>query len=101
MSETQNYCMVNQENLCDNVVLWDGNMDQWTPPPGYTMLVQATTPTKDWVWDEATKTWVFGSTEIGNGGIGFTWDGTYLIQPEPPIPTAENPQPLSSGTQTL
>lgn len=98
----QNYCMVNPENVCDNVCVWDGNPDTWTPPAGYTMLVQADTPTKDWVWNAETKAWELTGTGMGNGGIGFTWDGTYLIQPEPTAPGyVPANQPSTSGTQTL
>jgi hypothetical protein len=87
MSE-QNYCMINQQtNVCDNVVVWDGNPNTWTPPAGYLMLVQATTPAKNWVYDEVNKVW---SLQIfGFGQIGFTWDGTYLTTNEPqPAPVA-------------
>ena len=96
---TQNYCMVNTEtNTCDNVCVWDGNPDTWTPPSDYLMLVQATTPAKVWEWDAATETWVLG-VEMGEGQIGFTWDGTYLTtdQTQPTVA----PQPVAQGAQTL
>lgn len=103
---TKNYCMVNsQTNVCDNVVLWDGNPDTWQPPSDYLMLVQATTPAKNWVWDAAAKTWVL--EVAGEGQIGFTWDGTYLItnelQPTNPLFTTspEQSQPVVKGAQTL
>lgn len=95
----QNYCMVNETtNTCDNVTLWDGNPDTWAPPTDCLMLVQATTPAKLWALDSATQTYVL--TEfVGLGGIGFTWDGTYLITNEP---QPENPvQPTVDGAQTL
>jgi len=81
---TQNYCMVNQStNVCENVVIWDGNPDTWNPPAGYLMLVQATTPAKNWVYNQSDNQWQL--SVAGAGGIGFTWDGTYLTtnQPEP------------------
>jgi hypothetical protein len=94
---TQNYCMINEAtNVCDNVVLWDGNPDSWTPPAGYLMLVQATTPAKTWGWDTQTMAWVLVD-DTGNGQIGFTWDGTYLITNEPQ-PTEP---PTVEGAQTL
>lgn len=96
---TQNYCMVNNEtNICDNVCVWDGNPNTWTPPANYLMLVQATTPAKVWEWDLATETWSLG-IEMGEGQIGFSWDGTYLItnQVQPTVA----PQPISQGAQTL
>ena len=96
---TQNYCMVNETtNICDNITLWDGNPDTWTPPPGYLMLVQATTPAKVWVWDATGEVWTIEAQE-GQGQIGFTWDGTYLTTNDPmPAPP---PQPTVDGAQTL
>ena len=98
---TQNYCMVNETtNICDNVTVWDGNPQTWTPPAGYLMLVQATTPSKNWVLDIANQVYVL-TVEMGCGFIGFTWDGTYLItdqaQPAPPDLT----QATVTGAQTL
>jgi hypothetical protein len=95
---TQNYCMVNETtSVCDNVCLWDGNPNTWQPPSGYLMLVQATTPAKDWVWDSAAKQW--NLEVIGVGSIGFNWDGTYLVtnEPMPPVPV----QPTVTGAQEL
>jgi hypothetical protein len=90
----QNYCMVNEAtNVCDNVVLWDGNPNTWAPPAGYLMLVQATTPAKNWVWID--DSWVLEVS--GEGQIGYTWDGTYLITNEPQ-PTEP---PTIEGAQTL
>lgn len=92
----QNYCMVNdQTKVCENVVLWDGNPDTWMPPAGYLMLVQSTTPTKVWGMD-ADKTWVLVEV-IGDGQIGFTWDGQFLITNEP----EPAPQPTTTGAQVL
>lgn len=90
----QNYCMVNEvTNVCENVTLWDGNPATWTPPVGYLMLIQAITPAKNWVWNQ--NEWVL---EIeGEGQIGFTWDGTYLMTNEPQ-PTEP---PTIEGAQTL
>lgn len=85
---TQNYCMVNKDtNICDNVCLWDGNPDTWTPPSNYLMLVQATTPTKIWQLNTDKTAYVL-TDSIGNGDIGWTWNGSVLTtnepQPEPP-----------------
>lgn len=94
---TQNYCMVNKStNVCDNICLWDGDPNTWTPPADYLMLVQATTPTKVWAWNSTTKVWELVE-QMGEGQIGFTWDGTYLTtnQPEPA------PQAEVTGAQTL
>ena len=86
-------------NVCDNVCVWDGNPDTWTPPSDQLMLVQATTPAKVWEWDGATETWVLG-VEVGEGQIGFTWDGTYLITDQTQ-PTIALTQPTTVGAQTL
>lgn len=98
--------MVNKDtNICDNVTVWDGNPDTWTPPAIYLMLPQNSTPAKNWIWDDVNKIWVLETQ--GVGGIGYTWDGVYLVTPEPqPIqPVLETipgqPQPDVSGAQTL
>lgn len=91
--------MINEAtNVCDNTCLWDGNTSTWTPPPGYLMLVQATTPAKIWVWNDVDKIWQLEVQE-GAGGIGFTWDGTYLNtnDPMPPVPNGG----AIEGAQTL
>jgi hypothetical protein len=95
----QPYCMIDTAtNICNNVVMWDGNSDTWTPPPSHLMLVQATTPAKVWEYDSVSKTWSLG-VQVGAGQINFAWDGTYLItnDPEPVAPT----QPVTNGAQTL
>lgn len=99
----QNYCMVNKDtNICDNVCLWDGNPDTWTPPANYLMLVQAITPSKIWSYDTETSQWVL-IEGIGEGGIDFSWDGTFLISPTPTetTPKISVYNPISTGTQTL
>ena len=92
----QNYCMINAENVCDNITVWDGNPDTWTPPPGYLMLVQADTMALVWLWDAAITDYVLAQ-EVGQGQIGFVWNGTELItnepKPAPPKPTVEGTQP--------
>ena len=97
---TQNYCMVNETtNVCDNITVWDGNPDTWTPPPGYLMLVQADTMALVWLWDAAIPDWVLAQ-EIGQGQIGFIWNGTELITNEPK-PAKLAPQAEVTGAQTL
>ena len=96
----QNYCMVNRDtNVCDNVCVWDGNPETWTPPAIYLMLVQATTPAKTWAWNTETKVWELIVQE-GHGQIGFTWDGTFLTTNEPQ-PAPPPPQPVVDGAQTV
>lgn len=89
--------MVNEAtNICDNVTLWDGDTNTWAPPPGYLMLVQATTPAMVWSYDETAGAWVLEQI-MGQGGPGFTWNGSVLIT-NVPQPTA---QPVATGVQTL
>lgn len=85
---TQNYLMVNQAtNIVDNVCIWDGNPQNWTPPAGYLMLVDATTPALIWFFDPPINDYVL-KQELGAGGIGFTWNGTECVTNEPkPVPT--------------
>ena len=104
---TQNYCMVQESNnVCENVVVWDGNTDTWTPPSGYLMLVQSTTPSKVWAWDSVNNLWFLDITQ-GLGSIGFTWDGTYLTtnESQPTNPPASSQAAIDqanvSGAQTL
>ena len=93
----QNYCMVNTEtNVCDNVCVWDGNPQTWTPPANYLMLVQETTPAKVWQLTDSVYELV---VVMGLGSIGFTWDGTYLITNEPQPTPPE--QPMTSGLTDL
>lgn len=86
---TQNYLII-QSNIVSNVVLWNGDTSQWTPPAGSIALVQATTPAMIWeevVVDNKLTDYVLKEV-IGAGNIGFTWDGSAVItnQPKPPIP---------------
>lgn len=101
----QNYCMVNlQTMLCENVVLWDGNRSSWNPAPEYLMLVQGETMAKVWTLISAQEGYVLAPV-LGQGQIGFLWDGEFLITQEPPpqleeLPIGEN-QPVVEGAQTL
>lgn len=84
--------LVIQNDVVTNLVVWDGNPDSWTPPADSIQLVAATTPAKVWVHDPVQNTWSIGVV-VGEGGPGFTWDGTYVItneaQPDP-VPTRES-----------
>ena len=87
---TQNYLMINEStNVVDNVCDWDGG-NEWTPPANTLMLVQATTPAMLWqpvAVDGKITDWVL-EEQIGEGQIGFTWNGSVLTtnEPKPPIP---------------
>lgn len=93
---TQNYLVV-ENNVVTNIVVWDGNTQEWQPPADATMLVQATTPAMVWEYDATTKTYVLTEV-IGAGAIGFTWNGSVLTtnQPQPIVPA----QPKTTGTTT-
>lgn len=93
----QNYCMINIETkICDNVSVWDGNPETWTPPSNYLMLIQKDTPAKVWQLIDNQYELVVVN---GVGGIGFAWDGTYLTTNEPQ-PQFLN-QPITSGVVDL
>lgn len=93
----QNYCTVNQTtNVCDNVVIWDGDVNTWSPPSGYTMLQQDAVPAKNWQLNPETKVWEMAV--VGVGGMGYTWDGTYLTTNEPQ-PRPQQAQPQQQGAE--
>jgi hypothetical protein len=81
----QNYLII-ESNVVANIVIWDGDTTVWTPPTGSIALVQATTPALIWQLN-ADKTDYVLIEELGQGQIGFTWNGTFLTtnQPKPSI----------------
>jgi len=84
----QNYLMVGDvSKVVENIILWDGNTETWTPPPLVTMLVQADTLAMIWKLNEDSSAWELAE-EMGVGKIGFTWDGSKLTtnEPKPIIP---------------
>ena len=83
---TQNYLIV-EANIVTNNVVWDGDVNTWTPPADSIQLIQATTPAMVWELN-ADKTDYVLTEQVGAGDIGFTWDGTVLTtnQPKPSIP---------------
>ena len=91
-----NYLLVNTSTTpetCDNVVVWDGDTNTWTPPASHIALLQETTPSKDWSWDATSNTWVLAES-IGDGQIGYTWDGVALTtnEPQPVVPQEQTTQ---------
>jgi hypothetical protein len=82
----ENYLMI-QNNVVTNVVLWDGG-NEWTPPSDATMLLQEIIPAIVWDLNEDSTDWIL-EEQMGQGQIGFTWNGTILTtnEPKPPIPT--------------
>jgi len=86
----QKYLMIDPQNIVENVIVWDGGSD-WTPPTGYTMIIQETTPAMVWKLNDSVTPNVYQLTEVvGAGSIGFTWNGTLLTtnKPQPTVPSA-------------
>lgn len=83
----QNYLIINQEtNIVENICVWDGNTQTWNPPTNYLTILQANTPAMVWVWNDSLNDTEL-QEKLGQGGVGFTWDGAKCItnQPKPVI----------------
>ena len=94
---TQNYFVV-ENNAVTNLVVWDGNTQDWQPPTDATMLVQSTTPAMVWELNNLLPPTYELVEVIGAGAISFTWNGTVLTTNEP---KPANPiQPVTTGTKT-
>ena len=79
----QNYLII-ENNVVNNIVIWNGDTNTWTPPQGSIALPQATTPAMVWVFNYTTTPYTSNLEEvIGAGAIGFTWDGSVLHTNEP------------------
>jgi len=95
----QSYVLIDiksNPNYCDNVVIWDGDTNKWNPPLNHIALSQKDTPVK--VWEQIdSDTWNLVPS-IGGGGIGWEWDGTYLITNES-MPESQNIE--VTGTETF
>lgn len=83
-----------QTNICENTSLDDRPASE-IQIPGYIMLDLEQAPSAKWIWDGSD--WVIEYKGLGEGGIGDTWDGTYLVEPKP----ASEYQPTTTGTQTI
>ena len=98
---TQNYLIV-EKNVVTNNVVWDGDVNTWTPPADSIQLIQATTPAM--IWEEnADKTDYVLTEQMGAGDIGFIWDGSACVtnQPKPTPQALVEGQPVTTGTQTI
>ena len=92
---SQDYWIINEStNICENIVVWDGNTETWSPPPGHIALPRDSVLAKNWFYDADLKDYVL--TVSGGGGISFIWDGTYLINPLEK-PTMPPPYPSSGA----
>ena len=77
---TKTYLVI-ENNVVTNCIIWDGNLDTWTPPADVTMLVQADTQALVWqsvVVDGKITDYVLAE-QLGAGTIGFTWDTTTQV----------------------
>jgi hypothetical protein len=75
--------VINKEtNLVENISLDDRPISEITLPDPYFVIDLETTPTITFYRHSDTKE-VLSEESIGQGGIGFTWDGTKLIGPQP------------------
>jgi hypothetical protein len=99
--ETKEYCLISKEtNICENIIIWDGDSSKWAPPSEYLIFELASIPVILWKYDDAIKDFGPITPEGELGCPGYTWDGTHLVQPKPEV-IKEEPQPLTEGTQTL
>jgi hypothetical protein len=94
---TQAYLQI-ENNVVTNIVLWDGNTQEWQPPTDATMLVKSTTLAMVWKLNTEIPPGYVLTEEMGAGQIGFIWNGTDIVTNEP---QPENPkQPTSIGTKS-
>jgi hypothetical protein len=101
--EPKNYLLINllaSPAVCENAIVWDGDVNKWKPEDGYLALPAETTVAADWSRNSVKEPWALVD-QIGAGRIGYTWDGQRLVtnQPEPfPVAPTEN-QPAQSGAE--
>jgi hypothetical protein len=74
----KNYLII-EDNIVTNVCLWDGDVNKWTPPNNAIVLEQETTPSR--IWSLVNSEYELLDT-VGDGAIGFTYDGTRCITHE-------------------
>jgi hypothetical protein len=93
--ENKNYLMI-EENVVTNILVWNGDTSQWTPPSTALMLVQATTLTKVWKLNTE-KTDYELVDSVGDACIGFIYDGSVCITNEekPVVIPQDSPTPAT------
>jgi hypothetical protein len=77
----QNYLII-EFNVVTNICLWDGDTTKWTPPKGSIALIQANTIAMVWQLNSDKTDWILVE-QLGQGQIGFTWNGTVLTTDQP------------------
>ena len=81
-----------ENNIVTNRVVWDGDVNTWQPPEGSIQLVDSETLAKLWELDyEATPMDFVLKEYVGQGDIGFIWNGSFLMTPveKPPMPKGQ------------
>lgn len=97
----QNYLIV-ENNVVVNVVVFDPDTQEWTPPPGSLMMPQAEMTAMVWVIDVSVTPAVRKLTPVlGAASVGFTWDGSVFMTNEPESLPVEANQPVTTGTTAL
>jgi hypothetical protein len=76
----QNYLII-EDNVVINTIVWNGDTATWTPPSNAIVLVQENIPSLIWVFDNNIFDYVL-EEQMGNGSIGFTWNGSVLTTNE-------------------
>ncbi len=85
-----------QNDVVSNIVLWNGDTEQWTPPSDSIMLVQETTLALGWQFNSAKNDYELVET-VGTGDIGDTWNGVCCITNKPkPEVSEEIPVTITS-----
>lgn len=96
--------MINQDtNIVENICLWDGNTETWTPPYGYYMIQLDITVANIWIFSDSLNDYEL-TPIMGAGEIGFTWDGTELTtnQLKPSIePISIEQPPTVQGIESV
>ena len=88
------YYIVDDNNLCVNIIVWDGDTSKWKPPVNTIVLNASTTPVFQWGLDDQLNDWVYIESYL-TGSVGFTWDGNHLVtnKPKPPpLPVVTIPE---------
>ena len=77
------YLMINKlTNIVENIVIWTGNTDEWSPPSMFITRPQEEVMAQVWQWNGESKEW--NSADIlGMGGIGDIWNGERLNRNKP------------------
>lgn len=85
-----------QTMICENVST-DPRPASEIQIPGYIVLNLEQTPSAGWEWNGTE--WVMIDENLGEGGIGDTYENGKLVEPKPADPPQD--QPTTSGTQEI